>query len=316
MQSLSSTFGKVLVTGSAGMLGSAVVRALSLRDQFDVVGWTREDGDLRNFSDTIQRLSAVRPDYVVHCAAKVGGIQANIESPVDFLLQNLEIDSSIIHASVELGIRNFVYVGSSCMYPKDFRQPLQEEDLLAAPLELTNEGYALSKIVGSKLSSYISRQHGLNYKTIIPSNLYGAGDRFDGVGSHLVAACLRKAIDAKEKGQNQLLVWGDGKARREFTHVDDVSRWIANQLPSIENWPETLNLGVGLDFSVEDFHKFALRAVDYEAELVFQIERPVGMMQKLLDSTVARTRFRWDPSILPEAGMLMTLQSLGEATSG
>jgi GDP-L-fucose synthase len=316
MQSLSGTLGKVLVTGSAGMLGSAVVRALRPGGQFDVVGWRREDGDLRNFSDTIQRLSALRPDYVVHCAAKVGGIQANIDAPVDFLLQNLEIDASIIHASLELGIRNFVYVGSSCMYPKDFRQPLLEEDLLAAPLELTNEGYALSKIVGSKLSGYIAKQYGLNYKTIIPSNLYGAGDRLDGVGSHLVAACLRKAIDAKEKKENQLLVWGDGKARREFTHVDDVSNWIANQLFSIQNWPETLNLGLGVDFSVEDFHNFALRVVGHEAGLVFQPEKPVGMRQKLLDSSVARTRFGWEPSILPEAGMLMTLQSLGEVTNG
>jgi GDP-L-fucose synthase len=247
---------------------------------------------------------------VIHCAARVGGIQANIDSPVDFLLHNLQIDSSIMQAALELGVKNFVYVGSSCMYPKDFRQPLLEKDLLAAPLEPTNEGYALSKIVGSKLASYISKQHGLNYRTIIPSNLYGPGDKFEEGGSHLVAACLRKAMEAKNEMRDQVFVWGNGQARREFTHVDDVSSWIADSLSGVRDWPENLNLGLGLDFTVEDFHRFALEAVGYEARLVFQPEKPVGMHQKLLDSSLAKTRFGWKPVIQPQVGMQMTLDIL------
>jgi GDP-L-fucose synthase len=250
------------------------------------------------------------PDYVIHCAAKVGGIQANIDAPADFLLENIQIDSSMLSAAQKLGIKNFVYVGSSCMYPKDFRQPLVESDLLAAPLEETNEGYALSKIVGSKLATYISKQYGMNYKTIIPSNLYGPGDNFDATSSHLVAACLKKALAAKNKQEAQIPVWGDGQARREFTYVDEVSEWLAGALPSIDKWPDAMNLGLGVDFSVEEFHSFALVAAGHQAELVFQRDKPAGMRQKLMDSSVARNRFGWDPKIYPQNGMRLTLESI------
>jgi len=312
MKPIPANFDRVLVTGSAGMLGSAVVRALKRCDEYEVIEWTRDDVDLRSSLETSQKLATVNPDYLIHCAAKVGGVQANIDAPADYLLHNLQIDASIIQASLEVGIRNFVYVGSSCMYPKDFRQPLLEKDLLAAPLEPTNEGYALSKIAGSKLASYISKQYGLNYKTLIPSNLYGPGDNYDQASSHLMAASLRKAMEAKEKMLDHVFVWGDGQARREFTHVDDVSRWIADSLDRIQDWPEALNLGLGVDFTVEDFHKFALRAVGHEARLVFQVDKPVGMNQKLLDSSLARTGFGWEPKIQPDAGLRMTLQSLDQ----
>jgi GDP-L-fucose synthase len=196
------------------------------------------------------------------------------------------------------------------MYPKDYRQPLVESDLLAAPLEETNEGYALSKIVGSKLATYISKQYGTNYKTIIPSNLYGPGDNFDANSSHLVAACLKKALAAKNKLESEIQVWGDGKARREFTYVDEVSEWLARALPSIEEWPDAMNLGLGVDFSVEEFHKFAIVAAGHQAELVFQPEKPAGMLQKLMDSSIARTRFGWNPKIYPQIGMQLTLESI------
>lgn len=303
---------KVLVTGARGMLGRSVVRALEANFHYEVFGWTRESVDLRNPLDTLKALRGVSPDYVIHCAAKVGGIQANIDAPADFLLENIRIDSAILASAQQLGIKNFVYVGSSCMYPKDFRQPLVESDLLAAPLEETNEGYALSKIVGSKLATYIATQYGLNYRTIIPSNLYGPGDNFDSLSSHLVAACLKKALAAKNKHESTIPVWGDGKARREFTYVDEVSEWIARALPRIEEWPHSMNLGLGVDFSVEEFHKFALVAADYQAELVFQPDKPAGMLQKLMDSSVARNRFGWNPKIYPQTGMRLTLESIEE----
>jgi GDP-L-fucose synthase len=310
MQSLVNQKGKVLVTGARGMLGSSVVRALAKNPNYEVIGWTRVSVDLRNPAETLSALQGEMPDYVIHCAARVGGIQANIDSPADFLLENIQIDSSILSAAQKLGINNFVYVGSSCMYPKDYRQPLVESDLLAAPLEETNEGYALSKIVGSKLATYISKQYGMNYKTIIPSNLYGPGDNFDSKSSHLVAACLKKAIAAKEHSESEILVWGDGKARREFTYVDEVSDWLASALPSIGEWPHAMNLGLGVDFSVEDFHKYALDASGHEAELVFQPEKPAGMRQKLMDSSLARNGFGWNPKILPDNGMRLTLESI------
>ena len=301
---------KVLVTGARGMLGSSVVRALEEHPNYEVFGWTRDSVDLRNPTETLHELQEISPDFVIHCAARVGGIQANIDAPADFLLDNIQIDSSILSAAQQLGIKNFVYVGSSCMYPKDFRQPLVESDLLAAPLEETNEGYALSKIVGSKLASYISKQYGMNYKTIIPSNLYGPGDNFDATSSHLVAACLKKASAAKNKHESQIPVWGDGQARREFTYVDEVSEWLADALSSINMWPDAMNLGLGVDFSVEEFHNFALVAAGHQAELLFQPDKPAGMRQKLMDSSVARNRFGWDPKIYPQNGMQLTLESI------
>ena len=301
---------RVLVTGSAGMLGASIARALKCRPEYDTIPLSRNEADLRNPTQVVDVIRNFRPEFIVHCAAKVGGIQANIDSPADFLLENLQIDSSILSAAQKLGINNFVYIGSSCMYPKDFRQPLVESDLLAAPLEETNEGYALSKIVGSKLATYISKQYGMNYKTIIPSNLYGPGDNFDATSSHLVAACLKKALVAKDKHESEILVWGDGKARREFTYVDEVAEWLARALPSIEEWPDAMNLGLGVDFSVEEFHKFALVAAGHQAALVFQPEKPAGMLQKLMDSSIARTRFGWNPKIYPQTGMQLTLESI------
>jgi GDP-L-fucose synthase len=310
MESLVYQTSKVLVTGARGMLGSSVVRALKAHLNYEVFGWARDSVDLRNPTETLHELQGISPDYVIHCAARVGGIKANIDAPADFLLDNIQIDSSILSAAQQLGVTNFVYIGSSCMYPKDFRQPLVESDLLAAPLEETNEGYALSKIVGSKLATYISKQYGMNYKTIIPSNLYGPGDNFEATSSHLVAACLKKASAAKNKHESQIPVWGDGQARREFTYVDEVSEWLAGALSSIDKWPDAMNLGLGVDFSVEEFHNFALVAAEHQAELVFQPDKPAGMRQKLMDSSVARNRFGWDPKIYPQNGMKLTLESI------
>ena len=312
MQSQINHRSKVLVTGAQGMLGGSVVRALEAYPNYEVIAWTRDLVDLRNSMATLKALQSISPEYVIHCAARVGGIQANIDAPADFLLDNIQIDSSILSAAQQHGVKNFVYVGSSCMYPKDFRQPLVESDLLAAPLEETNEGYALSKIVGSKLATYISKQYGMNYKTVIPSNLYGPGDNFDTTSSHLVAACLKKALAAKKNNEFEILVWGDGKARREFTYVDEVSEWLASVLPSIEEWPEAMNVGLGIDFGVDEFHKFALLAAGHQAELVFQPEKPSGMRQKLMDSSVARNRFGWDPKVYPQSGMQLTLESTEE----
>jgi GDP-L-fucose synthase len=246
------------------------------------------------------------PDVIIHAAAKVGGIHANIAHPVEFLAENQMIDSNVLLGALEHSVPNFIYVGSSCMYPRDYRQPLVESDILAAPLEPTNEGYALAKISGSRLATYISREHQLNYKTIIPSNLYGPGDNFDAKSSHLVAACLAKVHWAKVNGHTSIDVWGDGLARREFTFVDDLSKWLVRALPSMQTWPELMNLGLGKDYSVNEFYQAAMTAVDYKVDLVHDLSKPTGMHQKLMDSSLATASCDWRPETDIELGMKAT----------
>jgi GDP-L-fucose synthase len=286
---------RVLVTGSAGMLGSNLLEALSLNPAIEFKGLARKDADLRSRSEFESLLMQFQPDVVIHAAARVGGIQANISRPVEFLAANLQMDSNVITACLDNGVKNLVYLGSSCMYPKDYRQPLVESDLLMAPLEETNEGYALAKIAGSKLCEYATKSMGVNYKTIIPSNLYGPGDNFNPATSHLLASVVRKVLEAKRTGAKEIEVWGSGNARREFTYITDVTNWLAENLGEIENWPDRLNIGAGIDHSVNEFYTVAMAQLDVSAHLKHDLSKPEGMQAKLMDSTIARAKHNWNP---------------------
>lgn len=288
------------------MLGSSVARFAALEPGLEVALWDRSVVDLRDTRRVSDFLREASPDVIVHAAAKVGGIHANIAHPVEFLAENLMMDSNVLLGALEHSVPNFIYVGSSCMYPRDYRQPLIESDILAAPLEPTNEGYALAKISGSRLASYVSREYGLNYKTIIPSNLYGPGDNFDAKSSHLVAACLAKVHSAKVKGQTSIDVWGDGLARREFTFVDDLSQWLVRALPSMHTWPDLMNLGLGKDYSVNEFYEAAMTAVEYKVDLAHDLSKPTGMQQKLMDSSLAMETCEWRAETDIELGMKAT----------
>ena len=297
---------RVLITGSAGMLGSALSRNLSESKVHEVLPLTRQDLDLRDKHEFQKHLKNFRPEVVIHAAAKVGGIQANIASPFEFLASNLQIDSNVISASLENEVPGLLYIGSSCMYPKDYRQPLVESDILQGPLELTNEGYALAKITGAKLCEYATRSHGVSYKTIIPSNLYGPGDNFRTGSSHLLASVIRKVHEAKVTKSREIDVWGSGNARREFTYIADLAQWVGSQIGSMDDLPSMLNVGIGVDYSVNDFYNAALRVLNVEAELVHDITKPEGMQAKLMDSTLAREKHSWSPKIDLEAGIKET----------
>ena len=299
---------KILVTGAGGMLGSDLVRSLKENRDLEVIGWKRADCDLTGFEEVSFKLGQTKPDFIIHAAAVVGGIQANIERPVDFLTQNLQIDNAVLNGAHACGVQNLVYIGSSCMYPLDFRQPLLESDMLAAPLEPTNQGYAIAKISGSLLSEYMSSQYGVSYKTIIPSNLYGPGDNFDPISSHLIGATLRKAHEAKKNAQDKIDVWGDGEARREFTFIGDLSSWLSSKLENISSFPARLNVGAGIDHSINEYYSMALEVVGHKAELVHNLSKPVGMRQKLMDSSIARDNFDWNPSTSLRDGMTMTYE--------
>lgn len=299
---------KVLITGAAGMLGSALLRTFESSQDHEVLPITRRDLDLRSKVDFENKLRSFSPDLIIHAAAKVGGIQANISHPVDFLADNLQMDTNVITTSLANGVPNLLYVGSSCMYPKDYRQPLVESDILQAPLEPTNEGYAIAKIAGSKLCEYASKSHGVNYKTIIPSNLYGPGDNFNPGSSHLLASVIRKVHEAKAAGSHEIDVWGSGNARREFTYIDDLSEWIASKAPSMNSLPPVLNVGIGIDYSVNEFYQTALDSLGVAANLKHDLSKPEGMQSKLMDSSLARKSFGWNPKTDLKTGIAKTYE--------
>lgn len=279
------------------MLGSSLMKSFESSSLgFQVIGLSRSELDLTSRSDVLKKLKDYQPDLIVHAAAKVGGIQANINEPLEFLARNLEIDRNVILGSLSLGISKLIYVGSSCMYPKDYRQPLQESDILKGSLEPTNEGYALAKIVGSKLCEYASRTQGVYYRTIIPSNLYGPGDNFDPTSSHLLASVIRKVHEAKLSGGRFIEVWGTGNARREFTYIEDLSNWLVSAVTEINRFPQYLNIGLGKDYSVNEFYTTALDVIGVDAELKHNLTKPDGMHSKLMDSSLARETVSWSPT--------------------
>ena len=294
---------KVVITGANGMLASSVrAEWAGVRPTDEVIGLSRSEVDLRDKAATFSVLSNILPDAIIHCAAKVGGIAANVANPTEFLLDNLLLDSAVIGSAIELGIQKLVYVGSSCMYPRDYRQPLVETDLLAAPLEPTNEGYAIAKIAGSKLCEYASRELGLTYRTIIPSNLYGPKDDYSLGRSHLIAAAVSKVHSAKLAREPSVEIWGDGTARREFTYVGDLAKWLVENLDGMAGWPSVLNVGCGYDLTVTEFYQLAKDVVGYAGEFVYDTSKPTGMHRKLMDSGVAKA-LGWNPSTGLHDGM-------------
>ena len=299
---------KVLVTGAAGMLGTALVNRISKNPAHEVVGVTRRDLDLRDAEGLRSFVDGHRPDVLIHAAAKVGGIQANIRSPFEFLAANLSMDTNVVQTCIAAQVQNVLYIGSSCMYPKDFRQPLMESDILGAPLEPTNEGYAIAKIAGSRLCEYASSSFGLNYKTLIPSNLYGPGDNFNPQSSHLIASVIRKVHEAKESSLEHLEVWGSGSARREFTYIGDLAAWISENLERIGELPSLLNLGLGKDYSIDEFYQTAMAVIGHEVPLVHDNSRPEGMRARLMDSTAARDKFGWTPKTDINEGITKTYE--------
>ncbi|WP_395641062.1 NAD-dependent epimerase/dehydratase family protein [Pseudolysinimonas sp.] len=294
---------RIMLTGGTGMLAGALVRAAArVGSSHEIVAVTRRDADLTDAAATRALLERVAPDMVVHTAARVGGIAANIAQPAEFLMDNLRIDTNVLGGSRDAGITRALYFGSSCMYPRDYRQPLVEGDVLAAPLEPTNEGYAISKIAAARYCEYVSREYGLAYRVVIPSNLYGPGDDYTPGHSHLVAAALLKAHDARETGADSIDVWGDGTARREFTYTDDLADFVMTNIDRLEEWPVLMNVGQGVDHSVTEYYEAALEVVGHAARLDYDRSKPVGMMQKLMDSTVA-AGYGWMPRTTLLEGM-------------
>lgn len=287
---------RVLLTGGTGMLGCALKRIQSqYASTITLFAPTRNELPLTDRSTVVTWLNRNPVDAIIHAAARVGGIQANMNDPVGYLSDNIRINDAVIMGAHEAGVERLIFLGSSCMYPKDHRQPLIEEDVLAAPLEPTNEGYALSKIAGARLCDYISRQYPARaYRTLVPCNLFGTEDHFGSIASHLIAAIVTKVIDARDAGHNEVEIWGSGNARREFLFVDEFARFIIDILPRLETLPGLLNVGMDRDHSVTEYYRMIAQIAEWQGRFTYDHTRPEGMMAKLMSSSRARD-YGWIP---------------------
>jgi GDP-L-fucose synthase len=300
------SFESTYVAGHRGLVGSAVLRNLEKNGYRNVLVRTRQQLDLRNAENVRKFFSATRPQAVIVAAAKVGGIKANSDYPVEFLLENLQIQNNLISASFEFGVKKLLFLGSSCIYPKLAPQPIEEESLLTGSLEPTNEPYAIAKIAGIKLCQAYALEYGANFISVMPTNLYGPGDNFDLTTSHVLPALLRKVHEAKLRGEKQVLLWGTGTARREFLHADDLADALRFLIECYDS-PEIINVGCGEDVTVRELAEIVLEVVGVDADLVFDATKPDGTPRKLLDITRLQ-KLGWKPRISLRDGIRQTYE--------
>jgi GDP-L-fucose synthase len=275
---------RIYVAGHRGMVGSAIWRELSRRGFQHLIGRTRAELDLRNGAAVRSFYETEKPEYVMVAAARVGGINANSSFPVEFLLENLQIQNHLISEAARAGVRKLLFLGSSCIYPKLAEQPMKEECLLTGPLEPTNQWYALAKIAGLKLCEAYRREYGCRFISAMPTNLYGPNDNYDPQSSHVLPALIHKFHEAKTKGQPAVACWGTGKPLREFLHADDLARACVFLLEKYED-PDPINVGSGSEITIRELSELVKQVVGYPGALVWDETKPDGTPRKFLDSS-------------------------------
>lgn len=273
---------KIYVAGHMGLVGSAIVRNLNGRGYHNIVVRAHNDLDLTNQAEVDSFFANERPECVFLAAAKVGGIGANSNYPVDFIMENLLIECNVIRSAFKHDVAKLMFLGSSCIYPKMCPQPIKEEYLLTGPLEETNEAYALAKISGLKMCQFYNKQYGTNFLSVMPTNLYGPNDNYDLNNSHVLPALLRKMHEAKVQNKPSVDVWGSGSPLREFLHVDDMADACGFLMETYEG-NEFFNVGTGKEISIKDLAELIKRIVGYDGEICFNISKPDGTPRKLLD---------------------------------
>ena len=304
---------RVWVAGHRGMVGQALVRRLA-RENCELLTVARDEVDLTRQGDVERWMREVRPHAVFMAAAKVGGIEANQRLPADFLYDNLAISANVIHAAHACGVEKLLYLGSSCVYPRLSAQPISEDALLAGPLEPTNEWYAVAKIAGIKLAQAYRAQHGRDFISAMPTNLYGPFDSFDPETSHVLPALIRKAHEAKLRGDTSLAIWGSGTPRREFLHVDDCADALVHVMRHYSD-ASPINIGVGDDLTIADLARLVARTAGFTGEIVHDTSKPDGTPRKLLD--VSRlAALGWRASMPLERGIAETYRWFVEHVGG
>ena len=282
----------VFVTGHKGMVGGAIIRLLQERRDIITLTADRADLDLTDKNAVDDWMKQHRPEVVIHAAGRVGGIGPNSKYPVEFLNENLDMAQNVINSAHAHNVRKLVFLGSSCIYPKNAQQPITPDALLSAPLEETNEGYALAKIVGARLCAFYRSEYGADYISLMPCNLYGVGDTYDSFASHVIPALILKMHNAKAFDHNHVKLWGSGKALREFLYVDDLAHAV---MVALEHYSDAapLNIGSTKEISIHDLAHEVAKAVGFDGEILFDHEQPDGMARKVLDSSVIK-HFGWD----------------------
>jgi GDP-L-fucose synthase len=291
---------RIFVAGHRGMVGAALVRRLA-QENCEVVTLERRDGDLRDQSAVRAFMAKRRPDAVILAAARVGGIHANDSYPADFLYDNLMIEANVIEASFREKVSKLLFLGSSCIYPRLAPQPITEDALLTGPLETTNEWYAVAKIAGIKLCQAYRRQHGCDYISAMPTNLYGPGDNFDLEKSHVIPALIRKAHEVKLRGDDRLVIWGTGSPMREFLHVDDAADALVHLLKTYSG-AEHVNVGSGVDLPIIDLARMVAKVVGFTGRIETDPTKPDGTPRKLMDASRLRA-MGWTPRHDLESGL-------------
>ncbi len=304
---------RVFVCGHGGMVGSAIVRRLS-NENCTVLTASRSELDLKDQAAVNRWMDANRPQVIFLAAAKVGGILANATYPADFLYDNLMIEANVIAAAHRTGVEKLLFLGSSCIYPKFADQPIREDSLLTGPLESTNEWYAIAKIAGIKLCQAYRVQHGADFISAMPTNLYGPGDNFDLTSSHVLPALMRKAHEAKTSGAPSLTIWGSGTPRREFLHVDDCADALVFLMQNYSEY-EHVNVGSGSDLTILDLARTVCRIVGYQGAIGLDTEKPDGTPRKLMDGSRIAA-MGWSPRIDLETGIRSTYEHFLRSQTG
>jgi len=296
-----NTQSRIFVAGHGGMVGSAIVRALTQAGHTNIITASREELDLRGQASVRTFFERSKPEYVILAAAIVGGIEANRSRPVEFLRDNLQIQNNVIDSSYAVDIKKLVFLGSSCIYPRETQQPMREEYLLTGPLEPTNEGYALAKIAGLRLAQYYQRQYGMECLIPIPCNLYGPNDSFDPKNAHVLSANVRRFVDAAKDNIPEVTVWGTGSAKREFMHVDDLARALLFLMDAWKS-PEVINVGTGVDLTIKELVELIAQKAEYKGRIIWDATKPDGMPRKCMDiSKLAKLGFK--PTMTLEHGI-------------
>ena len=297
---------KIFIAGHRGMVGSALVRYFKKKRYNKIFTQNRNQLNLINQKETEKFIFRIKPDFIIIAAAKVGGILANQNYKADFIYENLMIQTNIINSAYRAGVKNLIFLGSSCIYPKFSKQPIKEKYLLTSPLEPTNDAYAIAKIAGVKMCETYSKQFKLNYLSLMPTNLYGPNDNYNQLSSHFFPALIKKIYDAKKKNKKFIKIWGDGKPKRELMYVDDLANacefFFKKKTKDI-----LINIGTGIEKSIEDYAKFIMKKLNVKMKIKYDKNKPNGTPRKIVDTSLAK-KYGWKPKFNLDDGFDLTFK--------